>query len=33
MKTKIPGAFAKAYPDAQFQRITSNNYLHFIEEV
>ena len=29
-KTKIPTAFAKAYPDAEFSLITKKNYLDFI---
>lgn len=29
-KSKIPTAFAKAYPDATFEVITKNNYLDFI---
>lgn len=29
-KAKIPGAFAKAYPDAEFTLINQNNYLDFI---
>jgi hypothetical protein len=29
-KTKIPTAFAKAYPDASFEVINKSNYLDFI---
>lgn len=29
-KSKIPVAFAKAYPDASFEVITKNNYIDFI---
>ena len=29
-KSKAPAAFAKAFPDAAFKTITSNNYLDFI---
>ena len=29
-KAKIPTAFAKAYPDAEFSLITKKNYLDFI---
>ena len=29
-KSKIPTAFAKAYPNATFEVITKNNYLDFI---
>ena len=29
-KTKIPGAFAKAYPEATFEVINKQNYLDFI---
>ena len=31
-KAKIPGAFAKAYPEASFEVINNQNYLDFITE-
>jgi hypothetical protein len=31
-KVKIPGAFAKGYPEANFEVINKQNYLDFITE-